>query len=203
MKRPPGADATRDLYSTAADAVLRGGAAGDPSGGGYAMLAKMPDFPFEYHCKRFVMGFIREESDEGEKLSIPTSDDDELRKVMQLQWDKKGFIYKRLETFLQDGTVVIWVEWGVPKAATPLERPPHARSVAELLDPRVPPASAGAIPPEAKEKPGVTGQGVDAMSPLGGEDVPVGGDGPSFEDEDWSHEAVSSVDSSDDSSPAE
>jgi len=176
LKIPQGGSTSADLYAAAA-AALAGKAPGAPS-----PFKDVASYPVEYHCQRFIMGNTMDFDGEGRKVSTPTDDEAKLAEIMQMKWEGKALISNRLDTFLQDGTVVVWLEWLTPKEAKAEPRPPHARTVGELLDPRVPPASEGAVPPEAKGPMGKSAQGVDALSPVGDEDF-LGEHGDSFEDD--------------------
>lgn len=177
LKVPAGADASVDLYS---DAVAR--LTGRDPGEQPTPFTSVPRYPVEYHCQRFVMGNTLGFDDSGKKTFEPSDDDAHLSRIMQLKWEGKAVIVNRLDTFLQDGTVVVWLEWVTPKEIKAEPRPDTARTIGELLDPRVPPASAGAIPPDAKGPPTKSAQGSDEFSPPD-EGKFVGEDGPSFETE--------------------
>lgn len=174
---PPGSEASNDLYA-AARAKLMGQAPGAASD----IFRDVPSYAVEYHCQRFVMGNTVSMGDDGRKEFIPTDDDEELAKIMRLKWDGKAMIINRLDTFLQDGTVVVWLEWLTPKEKKEDPRPAHARTVGELMNPKVPPASAGEIPPEAKEPPSKVAQGSDVLSPPDDGKF-LGITGPSYENE--------------------
>lgn len=177
LKPPPGAETAQDIYA----AVRRqlSGAAPD-----VAPPLNLTDYNADYHCQRFVIGQTMGVGEDGRKTFDETDDSVALQEVMQLRWSGKAVIANRLDTFLQDGTVVVWLEWLTPKPTKQAERPAHARTVGELLDPRVPPASAGAVPPEVKGPPAVSAQGADVLSPAGDTKF-VGDIGPSYEDEDF------------------
>lgn len=146
----------------------------------------MKKYPVEYHARRFVIGNVVGVDSEGKKTLDDAGDTDraELEAIIQARYTGEVIIDRREQTFLQDGTVIVWLEWLTPKAPPAVERPPHARTAAELLDPRVPPASEGAIPPEAKGPPAKAAQGSDTPAAPEDEGRFFGEDGPSFEDED-------------------
>lgn len=181
LKIPGGSPVARDLYAAAAQKLV-----GDTPGVQPSPFAALPKYPFEYHCQRFVMGNTMSMDSEGRKEFIPTDDDEKLAEVMQLKWEGKAIITNRLDTFLQDGTVVVWLEWVSEKAAPAKTRPDTARTVAELLDPRVPPASAGPVPEDARKPPTNSAQGsddVDVLAAVAGASAALEA-GPSYENDD-------------------
>lgn len=173
----------RDLYERARERITGGSPREiiDP-------FARAPRYRFTYHSQRFVMGTETDFDESGNKVKIERDDNVDLNRVYQLQADGEAIIMKRLDQILADGTVVIWLEWTTPLPKEKEEpRPAHARTVGELLNPRIPPASEGAIPPESREPPPTSqGQGVDPLTPPT-DDLPAGEMGDSYEDdEDWS-----------------
>lgn len=145
----------------------------------------LPRYPIEYHSRRFVIGNEQGINGDGKKTLDPADEKDheDFTRIMQGKYTGETIVEKYEHTFLQDGTVVVWLEWLTQKDAPAIQRPPHARTAAELLDPRVPPASEGAVPPTAKEPPAKSAQGSDAPVTPEDEGRFFGEDGPSHEDE--------------------
>jgi hypothetical protein len=179
-RAPAGADVSMDLF-----AAHKARLTGIPAGMQASPFDSAPKYPVNYHCQRFVIGQTMTFNAEGKKEYEPTNDDDELTRIMQLRYDGGVAVINRLDTFLQDGTVVVWLEWLTPKESPSKAeaRPAHARTVGELLDPRVPPASDGAVPVEAKGPPPKSAQGSDVFASPDDERF-VGEVGESYEDED-------------------
>ena len=113
----------------------------------------VPGYALEYHAKRFLMGRQLESIDQNSKIFSDVDQSDELKEVMDLCLAGKAVILKRLETFLQDGSVVVWFEWGVYKETAPV--PPEEREYfteKELLAPDDPKIRALMLVRQAAEK---------------------------------------------------
>lgn len=181
QKLPTGSDPAADLFAVAKAKIT--GITPEMQDSPFKAL---PKWPVDFHCRRFVIGNeMSINPDTGKKSfdSVGDEDRDDYAVIMQGRYTGNTIIEKHLETFLQDGTVVVWLEWLTPKEQTaPAPRPAHARTASELLDPRVPPASEGAIPPDAKGPPVKSAQGSDVFD-INDSDKFLGENGPSHEDE--------------------
>jgi hypothetical protein len=182
QKLPTGADPAVDLFAMAKARLT--GITPEMQGSPFTAL---PKFPVQFECRRFVIGNeMSINPDTGKKSFDPVDDKDreEYAAIMQGRYDGKTIVEKHLETFLQDGTVVVWLEWLTPKEQPAgAARPAHARTASELLDPRTPPAAEGAIPPDAKGPPAKIAQGSDVFD-VNDPDKFFGESGPSHEEED-------------------
>ena len=102
---------------------------------GESKIAGSKEYAFDYHCARFVIG--KEEaglSPMGRPEYTDRDDSDQLKEIMNLHLDAKAIVSSKKETFLKDGTVVIWVEWLLPKTK-PKEMPEGALPLEDLLSP--------------------------------------------------------------------
>jgi len=95
-------------------------------------------YDFTFHSARLVMG--REQTDYQNGQAIYEEKDDALRlkEIMDMSLCGKAIINKRLESFLKDGTVVIWIEWLEPSPRMPLtDKKEQGLTTEELLSPEI------------------------------------------------------------------
>lgn len=76
-------------------------------------------YDLEYFCERLMMGEKELGVDFDNKQTQVESVDDSarLKQIMDKQLNGEAVIINKSETFLKNGTVVIWVEWAQPKDA--------------------------------------------------------------------------------------
>lgn len=96
----------------------------------------MPVYHYAYHAKRYVFGKQLDGiSPEGRKEFTDCNDEAAFVETMELILSGKALQTKRLETFLGDGTMVIWLEWATPKDKAPSG---GRMTYEQLVDPRHP-----------------------------------------------------------------
>lgn len=74
---------------------------------------------YEYHCARLIIGQVQDGFDHGGPTFVDQDDSAELNDIMDKSFQAKAIVLKKQESFLKDGTVVIWVEWAEPKIPEP------------------------------------------------------------------------------------
>lgn len=92
------------------------------------------EYGFTFHSERLVIGKVSEGYDQGKEIFTDVDDSAKLKEIMDMHLQGKALIHNKKETFLKDGTVVIWIEW----LETKKEIPATARnflSEEELLSP--------------------------------------------------------------------
>jgi hypothetical protein len=91
-------------------------------------------YDFNYHCKRFMIGQRVTGFDHGAPMYEDIDDSADLQEVMDKNLKGEAIIFKKMETFLKDGTVMVWVEYGVPKEM--VAKKDGVLSLVELLSPK-------------------------------------------------------------------
>lgn len=101
-------------------------AGGVPGVTGYAL---------EYHCERFYVGKeLIAIGEEGGKTFQDRDESGALKEVMDRCLKGDGVIFNRKESILQDGSVVVWMEWGEPRPKKAKE--PGVLTAEELRSPK-------------------------------------------------------------------
>lgn len=103
------------------------------------------EYEYTYRCARLLIGQIMTGSENGMPSFDDVDDSDRLTEIMNKSLQAKAIIFKKETTFLKDGTVVIWLEWGEPK--TP-KKVAHTLSIAELMSPELPESGEDSNSPE-------------------------------------------------------
>lgn len=88
----------------------------DPTG---AQVPGAKQFEFTFHCARLVIGKQSEGYDQGKELFTEVDESAQLKEIMDMHLRGRALIHCKKETFLKDGTVVVWIEWMEPKKETP------------------------------------------------------------------------------------
>jgi hypothetical protein len=96
-------------------------------------------YDFEYHCRRFMIGEKELGVDfDNRQTQVESVDESEdLTDIMNKNLRGEATIINKSETFLKNGTVVVWLEWAVPKQAPPKEKRNYL-TVEELKAPGLP-----------------------------------------------------------------
>lgn len=133
MQRPDGATAPGDLFDTANAVELPvEDIADDPR-----VIPGIVKYPFEYRCRRFFMGKQLEAIDENTKIFNDVDESGELREILEDCIQGRGVIFKKVDSVLSDGSVVVWLEWGVMPARKPKPTGDQATlTEEELMSPR-------------------------------------------------------------------
>lgn len=97
------------------------------------------EYDYQYNCARLLIGQILSGSENGMPTFDDVDDSERLTEIMNKSLQAKAVIFKKETTFLKDGTVVIWLEWGEPK---PTKQAKNVLSLQELMSPE-PPDKAG------------------------------------------------------------
>lgn len=92
-------------------------------------------YDYAYQCARLLIGQILSGSENGMPKYDDVDDTQRLTEIMNKSLQAKAVIFKKETTFLKDGTVVIWLEWGEPK---PTSKTKNVLSMAELMAPEPP-----------------------------------------------------------------
>lgn len=135
MQRPDGAAAPGDLFDTASAVELPvEDAVDDPR-----VIPGILKYPFEYRCRRFFMGKQLEAIDENTKIFNDVDESGDLREILEDCIQGRGVIFKKVDSVLSDGSVVVWLEWGVMPARKPRPKATEAQatlSEEELMSPK-------------------------------------------------------------------
>jgi len=115
-----------DMFATATG-VSRTSASNPNAVAGAATL------PFTYNCERLVVGKVTMGYCNGNEEFEEQDDSDRLAAIMNMNLRGEAVISNKTETFLKDGTVVIWLEWLTPKKQFPSKR--NWLTADELLSP--------------------------------------------------------------------
>lgn len=144
QKVPEGSEApsSLDLFAppsaTAPTVVVR---ELDDEGEDRDVIPNLPRYELDYRCQRFFMGKEIEAIDQNQKVFRDVDDSEELRQVLEAAIHGKAVIFTRRDSVLQDGSIVVWLEWGV-KAKKTKKAKEGVLSTAQLLSPeRVTPKS--------------------------------------------------------------
>jgi hypothetical protein len=92
------------------------------------------EFNFEYRCARLQIGKELTGFEEGQAQFDAIDESERLKEIMDMSLSGEAIISKKTETFLKDGTVVIWLEWLEPKTPIPKEKREFL-TTPELLSP--------------------------------------------------------------------
>ena len=96
------------------------------------------EYAYTYHCKRLTIGQVLRDFHNGQPVYEDVDESDALIEIMNKQLSAKAIIFKKETTFLKDGTVVIWVEWGEPIQRS--KKDSSTLSIEELLSPESSPS---------------------------------------------------------------
>jgi hypothetical protein len=77
-------------------------------------IAGATRYNFEFRCARLVIGKEQVDFANGQAIYESSDDSERLSEIMNDSLLGRAIINKRLETFLKDGTIVLWLEWLVP-----------------------------------------------------------------------------------------
>lgn len=92
------------------------------------------EYGFTFHSERLIIGKVSDGYDQGREMFTEVDNSEKLKEIMDMHLQGKALIHNKKETFLKDGTVVIWIEWLEAKKETPrTER--GFLSTEELLSP--------------------------------------------------------------------
>lgn len=94
-------------------------------------------YNFTYRCARLIIGKVEVGFDKGTAEYEDQDDSDRLKEIMDMQLSGEAIISKKTETFLKDGTVVIWLEWMEPKKIPP-KKDRNYLTTEELMSPESP-----------------------------------------------------------------
>jgi hypothetical protein len=97
------------------------------------------EYAFEYKCARLTIGKEMSGFIDGQATFDDIDESQRLKEIMDMSLSGETVITKKTETFLKDGTVVLWIEWLEPKAAPP-KKDREYLTVSELLVPESKPA---------------------------------------------------------------
>jgi hypothetical protein len=94
------------------------------------------NYDYKYNCARLLIGQILSGSENGMPTFDDVDDSARLTEIMNKSLQAKAIIFKKETTFLKDGTVVIWLEWGEPTPQT--KNVNNVLSINELMSPEPP-----------------------------------------------------------------
>ncbi len=92
------------------------------------------DYSYKYHCTRLLIGQILRGYENGMPVYEDIDEGQELRDIMNKSLHAKAIVFKKDVSFLKDGSVAIWIEWGEPDTATK-KTVPETLSLTELMSP--------------------------------------------------------------------
>ena len=90
-------------------------------------------YNFKFRCARLVIGKEQVDFSNGEAIYESHDDSERLSEIMNASLEGRVVINKKLESFLKDGTMVIWVEWLEPLDLGPKKT--DALTLEQLLSP--------------------------------------------------------------------
>jgi hypothetical protein len=93
-------------------------------------------YDYEFNCARLLIGQILSGSENGMPTFDDVDDSARLTEIMNKSLSAKAVIFKKETTFLKDGTVVVWLEWGEPKLQSKVKT--NVLSMQELMSPEPP-----------------------------------------------------------------
>lgn len=102
-------------------------------------VAGATEYAFEYKCARLTIGKEISGFVDGQASFDDVDESQRLKEIMDMSLSGETIISKKTETFLKDGTVVVWIEWLEPKTAVP-KKDRQYLTASELLTPEVEPA---------------------------------------------------------------
>jgi hypothetical protein len=88
---------------------------GDETGG----IPGMMNYDLEYHSARLTIGQKMVGFVDGHAEFVDLDESERLQEIMNLALSGKALLLKRDHSFLKDGTVIVWLEWGVYKTPPP------------------------------------------------------------------------------------
>lgn len=77
------------------------------------------EYAFEYRCARLSIGKEMTGFVDGQATFDEIDESDRLKEIMDKSLAGESVITKKTETFLKDGTIVVWLEWLEPKKPQP------------------------------------------------------------------------------------
>jgi len=86
-------------------------------------VANATEYSFEYQSARLTIGKEMTAMDHGTAIFEDIDESDRLKDIMDRSLSGEVVVVKKTETFLKDGTVVIWLEWMQPKAGSKKDHP--------------------------------------------------------------------------------
>jgi hypothetical protein len=81
-------------------------------------IANATEYSFEYQSARLTIGKEMTAMDHGTAIFEDIDESERLKDIMDRSLSGEVVVVKKTETFLKDGTVVIWLEWMQPKAGS-------------------------------------------------------------------------------------
>mgnify|MGYP001351467815 CR=1 FL=1 len=94
------------------------------------------NYDYTYKCARLLIGQVLSGSNNGMPTYDDVDDSDRLTEIMNKTLQAKAVLFKKETSFLKDGTIVIWLEWGEPQ--TLKKAASKVLSIAELMSPESP-----------------------------------------------------------------
>jgi hypothetical protein len=95
------------------------------------------EYNFNYQCARLQIGKELAGFVDGQAQFNDIDESNRLQEIMNKSLSGEAIISKKTETFLKDGTVVIWLEWLEPKEPPPKKDRGYL-TTAELFAPELP-----------------------------------------------------------------
>lgn len=92
---------------------------------------------FEYKSARLTIGKECTGFENGMPVYEDVDESNRLKEIMDASLNGEAIIVKKQETFLKDGTVIIWVEWMTTKA-TASKKDKNLLSIEQLMSPESP-----------------------------------------------------------------
>ncbi len=92
------------------------------------------EYHFDYNCTRLMIGQIQTGFSKGTAEYTKMDDSERLKEIMDMHLRGEAIVHNKQETFLKDGTVVIWLEWLLPRKPTP-KKDRDWMTLAELTSP--------------------------------------------------------------------
>lgn len=77
------------------------------------------EYSYTYKCARLQIGKVMSGFENGAPIFDDIDESERLKEIMDMSLAGEAVISKKTETFLKDGTVVIWIEWLEPKSPLP------------------------------------------------------------------------------------
>jgi hypothetical protein len=69
------------------------------------------EYNLNFHCARLTIGKIQVDFQQGQAIYEDIDDSERLKEIMDKSLSGAAIVSKKIETFLKDGTIVIWLEW--------------------------------------------------------------------------------------------
>lgn len=96
----------------------------------------VPGYALDYQCQRFFIGKEMVAIDQNTKVFEDRDESAELKSVMDRCIKGGGVIFNRKESILQDGSIVVWMEWGEPTSKKVPKEDRDYLTTAELKSPK-------------------------------------------------------------------